>query len=484
MTDDPTLDDLNPIQFGPWTDPSASVCRRCGSIVQSGHAHDRWHRAIEANADLQLSQVRRGQLEELIDKVRAAGQQAQQGYANFWQQATRAAGTAPTPEAYQAATDALELRRVALVRILGLAPATAFHDAVNYVADLVRQLDESRGKSERLRLEVTSLTNGLNAMADALHGAVGGHPDAPFSTLVARARQQRFDLQRATDLVTKLRKHVDAASQAAERCRKDAGLHRGEVERLRRVESALLELGAPGHSTEYDPGGPMIRWIQEMAGKAISTEQRPDTAGLTHEVLTDLLSLVSVTVSPGQLAEWTPEQREQAAEWASLVHLSASDNDVVVPPRPAFLDEPADKAYLDEPLKAEFWDKAANPAEPVEPCPSLLLDNATLYPCQKPVGHHIDESDLHSFEWPGPTGMHTVGWPDDAAVPVPWPKDQEPPAGIDLLRDTSDGQYLCRETDGWVWWGNLADRNDTDGHAKSWYDAVDGCSGDLVVMRP
>lgn len=57
-------------------------------------------------------------------------------------------------------------------------------------------------------------------------------------------------------------------------------------------------------------------------------------------VVVDLLSLVGVTVSEQQAEGWTDDQRQLAARWAWDVHLSASDNDdVEVPPRPAFLDE-------------------------------------------------------------------------------------------------------------------------------------------------
>ncbi len=58
---------------------------------------------------------------------------------------------------------------------------------------------------------------------------------------------------------------------------------------------------------------------------------------VSDEVLIDLLGLVCVTVTEQQVAEWTHEQREQAANWAAAVHLAASDNDVPISPRPEFL---------------------------------------------------------------------------------------------------------------------------------------------------
>ncbi|KKN32441.1 hypothetical protein LCGC14_0813580 [marine sediment metagenome] len=57
-------------------------------------------------------------------------------------------------------------------------------------------------------------------------------------------------------------------------------------------------------------------------------------------VLVDLLSLASVTVSEDVVEEWTQDEMEKAAEWASAVHADAGDSDgVVVPPKPAFLPE-------------------------------------------------------------------------------------------------------------------------------------------------
>lgn len=42
-----------------------------------------------------------------------------------------------------------------------------------------------------------------------------------------------------------------------------AGLSQGETDRLRRLEAALIELGAPNHSTRDNPGGPMIVWATD-----------------------------------------------------------------------------------------------------------------------------------------------------------------------------------------------------------------------------
>jgi hypothetical protein len=54
--------------------------------------------------------------------------------------------------------------------------------------------------------------------------------------------------------------------------------------------------------------------------------------------LSDLLGLVGITADPDDISEWTKHQQEQASKWAAKTHLSASDNNVRVPPMPAFLE--------------------------------------------------------------------------------------------------------------------------------------------------
>lgn len=47
---------------------------------------------------------------------------------------------------------------------------------------------------------------------------------------------------------------------------------------------------------------------------------------LSPELLADLISLTGTVIPAGVIATWTERERAQAAEWASAVHLSASDN--------------------------------------------------------------------------------------------------------------------------------------------------------------
>lgn len=84
------------------------------------------------------------------------------------------------------------------------------------------------------------------------------------------------------------------------------------------------------------------RWL---AGEPLEQTAAPAPAGMSDDddvaadVLHDILGLVmerppSVLV----IGYWTPAEREAARAWASACHLQASDNDVVVPPRPHCLD--------------------------------------------------------------------------------------------------------------------------------------------------
>ena len=91
--------------------------------------------------------------------------------------------------------------------------------------------------------------------------------------------------------------------------------------------SVLAQRLANHHWDEYGP-----------AERAATVENIPD------EALSDLLLLANVTRSPATVAEWSPEQRALAYEWAAAVHLSASDNDVEVPERPEFLTDKEDES--------------------------------------------------------------------------------------------------------------------------------------------
>jgi hypothetical protein len=102
---------------------------------------------------------------------------------------------------------------------------------------------------------------------------------------------------------------------------------------------------------DQDPGG----WgLALTIGPVPAVPATPEPAHALVEpptdaqVVSNLLSMVGVTVTADHIHDnWTLEQREQAADWAGSVHLSASDNDeVVVPERPAFLDSQEREAQI------------------------------------------------------------------------------------------------------------------------------------------
>jgi hypothetical protein len=108
-------------------------------------------------------------------------------------------------------------------------------------------------------------------------------------------------------------------------------------------------------------------------------------------------------------------------------------------------------------------------------CPSLYLRplGRRLYQCNV-MEHRQTGSGPDGDVWHKHTGEDgTVPWTSEMAVPSPWPKDQEPPAGINVLRDlgaikpldASGGRYLIR--------GSLMDNRVPD-HWWCWTDSPDG----------
>lgn len=61
-------------------------------------------------------------------------------------------------------------------------------------------------------------------------------------------------------------------------------------------------------------------------------DDEPDD--VAAEVVRDMLLLVSVEIPLDVVAAWTPYQRREAADWAGIEHLHASDNDVERLPKP------------------------------------------------------------------------------------------------------------------------------------------------------
>lgn len=165
----------------------------------------------------------------------------------------------------------------------------------------------------------------------------------------------------------------------------------------------------------------------------------------------------------------------------------AVERAVDVPERPAFLDAPGHTVI-------QF---AYVPADSPQPCPSLYyreLDRK-LYACNRPADQHAQTGSgpagdvWHGWRAPDTSteqGEH-VPWTSEMAVPVPWPLDQEPPTGINTLRDTGSEtdylRYLCRVSGGWAW----ADNPAAPGGAyaiQDWDTVALDADGDLHVVRP
>lgn len=71
--------------------------------------------------------------------------------------------------------------------------------------------------------------------------------------------------------------------------RDKAGLSHGETDRLRKVEDALIELGAPNHSTRQDPAGPMITWIRaQIAALADVKTERDELRTMLTQATAEL----------------------------------------------------------------------------------------------------------------------------------------------------------------------------------------------------
>jgi hypothetical protein len=236
--------------------------------------------------------------------------------------------------------------------------------------------------------------------------------------------------------------------------------------RPEQVRELVVALGldqATGFYAALDEVRRLIGKWSEHSCEAHCTRDHPE-GDISDQALSDLLLLVGVTVTPEQLANWTPEQREQAVEWAGLVHLDASDNDVDVPERPAFLD---------------------GPAEAEQVCPSLFLWDGQLLACRYMVDNHDCNHAAASVE------HESVNWLDHEAVPSPWPVDREPPAGITLLEDQDEEieRYVVRVEgagfngrDMWKWSAYRDGSGSND--PAAWKDVVMAAEGDLIVVRP
>lgn len=511
-----TLDDLPPTNFQRITgDRSLWVCDRCGgAIVDPGRfrfMHERWHAAIEdltvtISADIPPGFFEQGHQVKVnashvttprwqpmpIVRINPEGDPAGSLFAPF-ERLMQEGEPIPTDPTLQPETENCDRHRKFINEVWQIA-LEAGHQSGSSVIDFLReQLAERRSAAASAQTDqptpvVRYRWNPLTAVEQ---------PTVERIQTVAR----HYGCRAGEDVIDWIDLQLTEYRELRERTR---GLTRGEVERLRRIEDALVKAGAPNRSERGDPGGLVVRWIerrvQEMAGlreenkgagRAIEAlAKRPTRDAYNHalqqiEVLewkqqdcerlhTPLTMPPSSTVTTvdNDLAARSTEQAEDV--WCEICKDSFRLSDHYHCPhckrRTSMMGHPngCPAPDVEEPAEAEV-------------CPSLYLTaTGHLVAC---VLTKTDDPDLHSAMLDG----HRIAWREPDSIPSPWPLDQEPPAGINLLRDTGvpcDGEmpYLLR-AEGWRWSQNQ-DGTDMVSSPGSWATVTIGVTGDLIVVRP
>lgn len=116
------------------------------------------------------------------------------------------------------------------------------------------------------------------------------------------------------------------------------------------------------------------------------------------------------------------------------------------------------------------------------PCLRLYLHGGTLINCNNnPRRPHTVHQHLFA-------DGEVWQWTDSQGIPVPWPVEQKPPAGIDVLTDNDPdpaaARYLCRVADGsWTWLEDPASRGNII-HGMAWPVVAVAAEGELCVVRP
>jgi hypothetical protein len=519
-----TLDDLIPLDYidpFPLDDDYEPVkaerftsCMRCGGLVgnepEHRYEHRRWHAAIE---DLTVT-ISAESTSNFFDNSPPS----------FRVKGSHALRTSVTPE-----------QRRELVVALGLDPNRADDCTWPAIMDRVRdQLTELVELAERRAVADATVvhkpfadpTSGIEQCRNKLAAALAGNTDGvPFDDLC--------------EVVEFLQKDAD-------RCKTEhAGLYPREVARLRRIEQALIDVGAPNRSERGDPGGLVVAWIREQVTAMrhlrkeldyVNKYVRPERDRLlaelktTHQILSgaedasdssytvgDVQTLVERLPIPLHNAGGTDgpaEQRVTSVINAVPKSVREMHQDLVealgLDQNTGFYDALDEVRALiakwsahtceaqcsldhyeegvEGPWRQAQMDKAAaeveQPAE-AEVCPSLYLHNDTLVSCKATWEH-----DRHQDT---PTGSGDVVWFDNQAVPSPWPLDQEPPAGINLLRDTGSNTgverdtpmpYLLRFSDQRWRWSETPDGTGRTTLTGSWAEATVAVQNGLVVVRP
>lgn len=165
-------------------------------------------------------------------------------------------------------TSGIEQCRVALVNALEHpADDTSFRQAIDLVEILIKNRKYCR-ESHTGASAQTERPDDIVRLARSLGHALNVDPDTT-------------NLAQMVELV----EHVMYANS---RCKTEhAGLSKGETDRLRRVEQALIDVGAPNRSERGDPGGLQVAWIQRQAER-MRQAQMDKQAGPVEQVCPSL----------------------------------------------------------------------------------------------------------------------------------------------------------------------------------------------------
>lgn len=285
-------------------------------------------------------------------------------------------------------------------------------------------------------------------------------PDCDQLLTVANAACTNHDLRAA----------LEYSAREIRRLRNEQhGATPGEIHRLRRIESAMVDLGAPGGSNRDDPGGPMIAWANGICESLSNAEDILNRImqGADPEPVEGGLEM-----SPGQL--W--ERLVQLPADMRLEHLrllvNTSDQGV--------------RCYTDDHhQRLSIWRDQNAVAHRKWAALSLALRKLSVHLAGQgevragyvvamldsiaggatfEVAQRIQVSEARSW------------WADG---------DPEPADGVDVLLDIGNSQpaglpYLVRIADGWVWSGDpRRDGSRTGG--MPWPTIVGMAEGRLIV---
>ncbi len=248
------------------------------------------------------------------------------------------------------------------------------------------------------------------------------------------------------------------AEKDLERVREQyAGLTQGETARLRRIEDALVELGAPNRSEPGDPGGLIIKWARTMATSLHNALSNLETTNAANQELVNALDTVKVTlVELG--APDTPGLRDILA-WVRFTATSREELEKLLAERH---DELARILELDENALDRMDERGETLHDVVRDTMTTLSEAQTK----------VDQL------------MAELAAAREKLGPYTWrPGDPPPPAHVMVLHNPEDQQlaYLCRVGYGGTDWGYSDEPNHAySGPARAWEAIAEEQDGPLI----